>query len=164
MIIRASGNSPSIFLPRKASYPTKVDDADGQAEITDLFANKFHNLYNSVSYNEADMDILKNDIDDMINVQCTRSSNCTLGTHSIIANDVIAAIKKLKRDKKDGASEVVLEHLIYSCRRVSVHLSPLFTTMVRHGLTPVEWYHGSHRKSEMGKSVIIRQFQRYHLK
>ncbi len=72
----------------------------------------------------------------MINVQCTRSSHCTNGTHSIIANDVIAAIKKRKHDKKDGASEVVSEHLIYSCRRVSVHLSLLFTTMLRHGLTP----------------------------
>ncbi len=54
------------------------------------------------------------------------------GTHSIIANDVIAAINKLKHDKKDGASEVVSDHLIYS----SVHLSLLFTTMLRHGLTP----------------------------
>ncbi len=48
---------PNSFLPRKATYPAKVDDADGQAEIADLFADKFHNLYNSVSYNEANMDI-----------------------------------------------------------------------------------------------------------
>ncbi len=67
-----------------------------------FIADKFHNLYNSVSYNEADMDILKNDIDNMINVQRTRSSHCTHETHSIIANDVMAAIKKLKHDKKDG--------------------------------------------------------------
>ncbi len=46
------------------------------------------------------MDILKNDIDSMINVQCTRLSNCTHVTHSIIANDIIAAIKKLKPDNK----------------------------------------------------------------
>ncbi len=80
MIIRASENSPSLFLPRKATYPAEVDDADGQAEIADVFADKFHNLYNSVSYNEAEMDILKNDIDNMINVQCTRSSHCIHGT------------------------------------------------------------------------------------
>ncbi len=46
------------------------------------------------------MDNIKNDIDNMINVQCTRPSHCTYGTHSIIANDVIAAITKLKHDKK----------------------------------------------------------------
>ncbi len=127
---------PKSFLPRKATYPAKVNDADCQAEIADLFADKFHNLYNSVSYNEADMDILKNDIDNMINVRCTRTSHCTHLTHGIIANDVIAALKRLKHDKKDGASEVVSEHLIYSCRCVSVHLSLLFTTMLRHSLTP----------------------------
>ncbi len=79
-----------LFLPRKATYPVKVDDADGQAEIADLFADKIHNLYNSLSYNEANMEILKNIIDNMINVQCTRSSHCSHRTHSIIANDVIA--------------------------------------------------------------------------
>ncbi len=30
---------------------------------------------------------------------------------------------------------MVSEHLIYSCRNVSVHLSLLFTTMLRHDLT-----------------------------
>ncbi len=40
---------PKSVLPRKATYPAKVDDADGQAEIADLVADKFHNLYNSVS-------------------------------------------------------------------------------------------------------------------
>ncbi len=39
-----------FFLPKKAIYPGKVDDVDGHAEIADLFADKFHNLYNSVSY------------------------------------------------------------------------------------------------------------------
>ncbi len=48
------------------------------------------------------------------------------GTHSIIAND----------DKKDGASEVFSKHLIYSCISLSVYVSLLFTTMLRHGLTP----------------------------
>ncbi len=128
-------------LPKKATYPT--DDADSQAEIADLFADKFHNLYNSVSYIEADLDILKHDIDNMIDVQCTKSSHCTHVTHSIIANDVIATIKKLKHDKNDGASEVVSDHIIYSCRCLSVHLSLLFTTMLRHGLTPDDMLNGT---------------------
>ncbi len=76
------------------------------------------------------MDILKIDIDNIINVQCTRSSHCTHRTHSIIANDVIAAIKQLKHDQKDGASEVVSEHLIYSC--------------ILDTRSQVEWYHCSH--------------------
>ncbi len=50
---------PKSFLPMKATYPARVYNADGQAEITDLFAGTFHNLHDSVSYFEADMDILK---------------------------------------------------------------------------------------------------------
>ncbi len=50
----------------QATYPAKVDYAGGQAEIADHFADQFHNLYNSVSYIEADMDILKNDIENMV--------------------------------------------------------------------------------------------------
>ncbi len=56
---------PKTCLPTKATYLAKVGEADGQAEIDDFFANKFLNLYNSVSCIEADMDILKNDIDNI---------------------------------------------------------------------------------------------------
>ncbi len=67
-------------------------------EMCDLFADKFFNLYNSVSYNNADMGVLRKDIDDMINAQCTQSTHCTDGTHSIIGSDVLSAIRKLKHD------------------------------------------------------------------
>ncbi len=43
------------FQPKKASYPTKVDDAESNKEICDLFGDMFFNVYNSVSYNNADM-------------------------------------------------------------------------------------------------------------
>ncbi len=50
---------PKSFLPKIASYPASVYNANGQAEINDLFAGTFHNLHDSVSYIEPDMDILK---------------------------------------------------------------------------------------------------------
>ncbi len=77
------------------------------------------------------MDILKNYIDNTINVQCTMSNYCSHGTHSVIAN-VIADIKRLKHDKNDGAYKVISKHLFYSGRRLSVDVSLLFTTMFRH--------------------------------
>ncbi len=60
----------------------------------------FLNLYNSVSYNNADMEVLKTDIDDMINTRCTQSTHCTHGTHSIISSNVLSAIRNLKHDNK----------------------------------------------------------------
>ncbi len=50
------------------------------------------NLYNSVSYNSADMDGMKKDINDVLNVQCTLSTHCTHGTHSRIDSDVLLSI------------------------------------------------------------------------
>ncbi len=41
----------------------------------------------------------------------------------------------MKHDKKDGDSEVVLDHIIYSGESLSVHIVILFTPMLRHGLT-----------------------------
>ncbi len=71
------------FHHKKASYATKVDDAESKEDICDLFMEMFFNLYNPVSYHNADMEVLKKDIDDMINTQCT------YGNHSIISSDVI---------------------------------------------------------------------------
>ncbi len=65
----------------KASYLTKVDDAESNKEICDLFADTFFNMYNSVSYNNADMEVLKTVIDNMINTQCTQSMHCTHAWH-----------------------------------------------------------------------------------
>ncbi len=73
------------------------------------------------------------DIDNMINTQCTQSLH---RTHSIISSDVLSAIRNLKHDKKDGDSEIVSDHIIYSDESLSVHIAILFTAMLRHGLTP----------------------------
>ncbi len=47
------------FQPKNASYPTLVDDAEFNKQICDLVVDKFFNLYNSVSYNNADMEVLR---------------------------------------------------------------------------------------------------------
>ena len=53
-----------------------------------------------MSYNDADMDVLKKDIDDMINAQCTQSTHCTHGTQTISGSDVLSTIKMVKHDKR----------------------------------------------------------------
>ncbi len=72
----------------------------------------------------------------MINTQCTQSTHCTYGTHSIMSSDVLSAIRNLQHDNKDADSEIVSDHIIYSEESVSVHIAILFTAMLRHGLTP----------------------------
>ncbi len=43
------GKFPKTFTSKKVSYPTRVDNAEGKEEMTELFADKVFNLYNYVS-------------------------------------------------------------------------------------------------------------------
>ncbi len=40
----------NVFCHKKTYYPNRVDNVQGECEISNLFADKFQNLYNGVSY------------------------------------------------------------------------------------------------------------------
>ncbi len=40
----------NVFRHKETYYPNRVDNAQGESEISNLFANNFQNLYNCVSY------------------------------------------------------------------------------------------------------------------
>ncbi len=44
---------------RRFFYPNKVDEAICVQNITNVFRGKYDKIYNSVSYNDADMNIVK---------------------------------------------------------------------------------------------------------
>ncbi len=58
--------------------------------------------------------------------------------HSIIPLKEGSAIEKLKPGKK-----VVSDHMIYTCKRLNVHISILFTMMLGYGLSPEGMLHGT---------------------
>ncbi len=60
------------FKPEKTSYPFRVDNVEDKDEITDVFTDKVFHLYNSVSY--KDIDVLKNEIDILINAHIMLST------------------------------------------------------------------------------------------
>ena len=133
----------NVFRKKKAQYPNRVDNAQGECEIAELFKDKFNNLYNCVSYDKNDMDVLLNDIDSLINDKCNCCGSCIHGTHSISANDVKLAIGNLKPGKRDGSSDVVSDHIINACNSFNVHIAILFTMMIRHGISPDGMLHGT---------------------
>ena len=59
-----------FFLEKKTTYPKRVDEAAVKDNIADLFKDKFCNLYNSVPYNNNEMIVLINDIDNLIESKC----------------------------------------------------------------------------------------------
>ncbi len=60
-------NKASVFHHMKTYYPDRVGNAQGESEISNLFADKFQNLYNCVSLKKKeDMDSILNYINGLV--------------------------------------------------------------------------------------------------
>ena len=130
-----NGDSCSLkFRPKKAYFPSMVDDVVGPKEIAKVFAQKFDELYNCVSYDSDEMDVLLTTIHKSIDNKCTRTR--VHGSHCISAKDVNKAICKLKASKSDGCTRLLADHIINAGDKLCTYLSLLFTAMLRHGSIP----------------------------
>ncbi len=116
------------------NMPCVVDDTHGDVNISKLFADKYQDLYNSVSYNVNDMDNVCAILEDNISNICDKGL-CT-SSHNITVDDVRDAILRLKPFKADGVEDASSDILIHGCNILSIHLSFLFNAMVKHGISP----------------------------
>ena len=63
---------------RNTPVPEKVDDAQGDPEVCELFAKKYAHLYNSVKYDSCDMNALLSEVNSEITTKC-----CTRNCYSV---------------------------------------------------------------------------------
>ena len=124
------------FNSRSTNLPPAIDDVAGAKNIANLFANKFKDLFNIVSYDDAEIKTLKNSINTKIVDRCLGHSCSQCGNHKITPADVKNAINKLKNNKKDGNVELMSNHIIEAGDRLNVYLSLLLTAMIAHGNSP----------------------------
>ena len=118
----------------KTALPSCIDDSYGHENISNLFLEKYKNLYNSVSYNINEMELFKSNVELEINKTC-QQGNC-YSNHSVTVNEIVSAIKQLKYGKSDGRLGHCTDHLIFSCHLLSVYLSLLFTLMLKYSFVP----------------------------
>ena len=111
--------------------PSVVDKAKGNDEISELFAAKYENLYQSVPTNQGILDELNTIIEDGI---LREESNNDL---RISQQDVIIAIRKLKSGKNNGEN-FFSDHIINGGACLSLYLSLLINCMLSHGYTASE--------------------------
>lgn len=104
-----------------------VDGHTDSEYIADMFARKYEDLYTSVSYDEAHMDALKQEIDVNI-VAANYDSNCV-----ITFNDITDAVSKLKPGKHDGHFGLSSDHVRNACDELYAHIALLFSALVVHG-------------------------------
>ena len=91
--------------------PSSIDDVNGEAEIANVFAEKYSELYTSAPYDALNMARLDASIDEMIVSKC--ATGLCDSDHVIATNDVIEGIKLLKRNKSDGNEGLSSNHIIY---------------------------------------------------
>jgi len=108
--------------------PASVDGCSGDDEISNLFSDKFNNLYNSVPYNKQEMDVIKNEIMNILNVDKV--------IYNLSVNDVKTAVERLKLGKSDGEEGLSSDHIINAPHLLIVLLTNVFNCMLIHGVCP----------------------------
>ena len=119
--------------------PVNVDGILSETGISELFANKYRRLYNSVSYSQNEMDDILKDIDIKYcsNNKCDGvcSANC-ICRHALTVGNIEYAIRSIKHGKSDGNQGLTTDHLKHGSHKLRVYISLLFTAMLSHGYIP----------------------------
>ena len=119
---------------KSMTNPNNVDGVQGEMNVGSLFRQKYETLYQSVPYNKEDMKRIICEVDNGVNNVCN-NHECT-NNHDITVNDIQCAIKKIKLFKSDACFELFSNNLIYGGNSLYVHISLLFNSMLKHGVTP----------------------------
>ena len=156
----AVSNNNQINLWREAKsingthnkLPTIIDNKKGDNNIIPIFFDKYKSLYNVVNYSNDDMDVLKSEIDTMIETHCSESlhardvinNNHAQNVindahmehfHVLHINELINSINKLKDDKKED-SGLFTNHIKYAINKFYTLLNMFFNAVLRHGVAP----------------------------
>ena len=109
--------------------PGNIDGCTDNTEIADLFGKKYMDLYNSVPYDE-------NDMNDIKNIVLNRIHNESKVTYCVTVQDVSNAIKQLKSGKSDGEEGLQSDHVIHAPHLFTVLLTAIINCMLVHGTSP----------------------------
>jgi exonuclease III len=104
-----------------------IDGVSSSEGIALLFSEKYNQLYNSVSYDTLEMDVLKRKIEGMVTNQCT---------YSIGVSDIESAIKQLKCGKSGGCENIYADHIVHGTHKLNVMLSLVYNAMIVHAFSP----------------------------
>jgi len=116
------------------TVPKVVDGKQNDTDISNVFADKYQQLYNCVSYDQGEMNSVFKALDASIDSLCNKGG--CYDSHIISSHDVANAIGKLKLNKSDGVHILLSDSLKHSNPLFHEHLSVLFTAMLYHGFAP----------------------------
>ena len=113
----------------KSNAANCVDNSRGETNICNVFKDKFKTLYNCVSYEAADMQVLKHELNTCI-------VNSDANDYNVTSELISKAIKKLKIGKNDSWLPHTSDSIIHGTNVLHEYLAVLFNIMIRHGHSP----------------------------
>ena len=122
-----------------------VDGISDDQEIANLFAEKFSNVYNCVSYDLGESEALYQEIGRDITLKYGNDiADRNKSELRVINVDwVSTAVGKLKAFKRDGIYNIFTNHIIHGTTKLYSIIADLFNAMIIHGFTPKEMLGGT---------------------
>ena len=105
---------------------TTIGGVSGAADICTMWQNHYSNLLNSVKNTDKKQELAELLLH-------------TSETYQICSQQVMAAIRKLKKNSSPGSDGLSGEHFIYAHESISDHLSVLFGSMLTHNYLPLHF-------------------------
>ena len=136
---------------------SNVDGKSGANNIAELFAEKYKDLYSSVSYDKNTMLSLRQQIGDLVSSVGSLLSQCV-----IICSETLDAIHALKHNKRDGYSGLVSDRVINACDELAVHVSLLFSSLIVHGTVTGDLSFSTMIAIPKGKNSSLTSLCNYH--
>lgn len=140
----------------KRAIPARVVDGHATAEsISEFFAHKYQELYNSVPYDSQDLDIKRRIIEDRVASE-GYTSDCT-----VTADEIISATKRLKPNKQDGNASLSTNHFRFAGCELHIHTVCLFSGMLVHGSVPDDFLFSTAVPVPKGRNVNLTDSSNY---
>ena len=109
-----------------------MDNANTDENITNVFKEKYKEIYTSVPTDDMELETISQDINNLV-LTSSNNDSCYI-TPSI----VMSCITNLKSSKSDGDTGFNSNHLIHGTHRLYTMLCLLFNSMLAHGYYPKE--------------------------
>ena len=140
---------------RHIKLPNVVDNHSGDADIANCFGEKYKDLYNSVPYNESELEITKNELKSDISLYCD------VDELLVSPSEIKCAINKLNAGKSDGTVGLMSDHFLNAGSGLYIHLSNLLTGLLTHGFIPDDLSISSVIPISKGKNCCLNDSNNY---
>lgn len=141
----ADGNYRNLWREAKRSkgkgnrIPKTVDGVSGKEGISQLFAKKFSTLYNSVGFNQNEMNDIKREVKGKLDCK----DSVFVEESMFKVHDLIEAFKYVKCNKSDGYLGLFSDHILNGTSKLYDMLVKLFNCILIHGCCPNDMLTGT---------------------